>query len=83
MRDAQLRQAGILPANVRPALVTRNWNCCNRAVSLFTYFRVGPLACTEAGTVRYVSGAITSAKIFGLTKGATYTFTVSALTPAG
>jgi len=82
-RDAQLRGGAILPANVRPALVTRNWNGGARAVSLFTYLRIGPLSCTESGTVRYVTGAASSALIYGLTRGTQYSFVVSALTPAG
>ena len=81
--DAQLRGGAILPANVRPALVTRNWNGGARAVSLFTYLRIGPLSCTESGTVRYVAGAASSALIYGLTRGTQYSFVVSALTPAG
>ena len=70
-------------ADVRPALLSRNWNCCNRAVSLFSYFRIGPLTCSDTGTTRFVSGALSSAQIYGLTQGSSYSFLVQAQSPAG
>ncbi len=68
---------------VRPALMMRNANTQIRGVALFSYFRMGPIACSEAGTQRFVSSASASALIYGLTQGSSYTFTVAASTLAG
>ena len=82
--DERLMRSGpILPQNIRPALLMRNANTQLRAVGLFTYFRLGPIACSDMGTTRLVAGAATSALIYGLTQGTAYQFTVEAQTPAG
>jgi len=78
-----MRQGPILPQNLRPALLMRNANTQLRAVGLFTYFRLGPIVCSDMGTSRVVAGAATSALIYGLTQGSSYQFTVEAQTPAG
>jgi hypothetical protein len=79
----QMRGGPINPANFRPALLMRNGNTQIRGVALFSYFRIGPLACASPGTERFVSSALTSARLLGLTQGSSYTFTVAAQTLAG
>jgi len=78
-----MREGPIAPQNLRPALLMRNANTQLRAVGLFTYVRIGPIACSDMGTTRLVAGAATSALIYGLTQGTAYRFTVEAQTPAG
>ena len=78
-----MRMGPILPQNIRPALLMRNVNTQLRAVGLFTYFRIGPIACSDMGSTRVVSGAASSALVYGLTQGTAYRFTVEAQTPAG
>ena len=78
-----MRNGPINPTKFAPALQVFNMNTLNRAVGLYTYFRIGPSACSAKGTERYVSGATASAQIYGLTQGSTYTFTVTAQSKAG
>jgi len=77
------RNANLDPPNIRPALIARNWAGAARCVGLFSYFRIGPITCNYAGSQRYVSALTSSALIYGLTKGVTYTFTVEAQTKYG
>ena len=82
--ETLMRSGPILPQNIRPALLMRNANTQQlRAVGLVSYFRIGPIACSNTGTTRVVSGAASSALIYGLTQGTAYRFTVEAQTPAG
>ena len=81
--ESQMRNGGIPPNFLRPALNSRNWNGGGRAVSLFSYFRVGPLTCADMGSSRFVNGLITSAQIYGLSQGRAYQFTVVANTLGG
>ena len=71
------------PARWVPALQVFNRNTLNRAVGLFSYFSIGSAVNVAYGTERFVSGSLSSAQIFGLTQGSTYTFTVAAATRAG
>ena len=71
------------PAQLRPSLLTRSWSLQGRAVGLYSYFRVGPTICTDAGSQRIVSASASSALIYGLTQGTAYQFNVQAQTPAG
>jgi hypothetical protein len=80
---AQARNANLDPPNIRPALVSRNWAGAARCVGLFSYFRIGPINCNYAGSQRYVSSITTSALMYGLTRGVTYSFTVEAQTKYG
>ena len=82
--DLVLRGGPVLPQNMRPALIMRNANTAYvRGVGLFSYFRLGPLNCVDAGAQRFVPGATTSALIYGLTQGSAYSFQVQAHTAAG
>lgn len=78
-----MRNGPINPTKWVPALQVFNKDTQIRAVGLFSYFRIGPAACSAKATERYVSGASASALIYGLTQGSTYTFTVTAKTNAG
>jgi hypothetical protein len=71
------------PAKWVPALQVFNQNTLNRAVGLFSYFRIGPAVSVALGTERFVSGSLSSAQVYGLTQGSTYTFTVAAASKAG
>jgi hypothetical protein len=74
---------GVNPAGIKIALGSRNWNGGIRQDTLFEYLRVGPLVTADFGSARYVGAAYTSAVIYGLTQGLSYTFTVAAHTAAG
>jgi len=80
---AQARNLNLDPPNIRPALISRNWAGAARCVGLFSYFRIGPITCNYAGSQRYVSSITTSALMYGLTRGVTYSFTVEAQTKYG
>jgi len=79
----QARNGNLDPPNIRPALVSRNWAGAARCVGLFSYFRIGSINCNNAGSQRFVSSLTTSALIYGLTRGVSYTFTVEAQTKYG
>jgi hypothetical protein len=81
--DARLRNGGIRTQDLRPALAIRNWNGGSRAVASYSYIRIGPLTCGDPGTIRIVDRSITSALIYGLAPGNSYTFGVQAENPAG
>ena len=78
-----MRNAPSNPTKWVPALQVFNQNTLNRAVGLFSYFRIGPSASVAKGTERFVAGSLASAQIYGLTQGSSYTFTVAAATKAG
>jgi len=80
---ARARNGNLDPPNIRPALIARNWAGAARCVGLFSYFRIGPVTCNNAGSQRYVSALTSSALIYGLTRGVSYNFTVEVQTKYG
>jgi hypothetical protein len=80
---SNFRNGNLDPPNIRPALLSRGWWGAARCVGLFSYFRIGPITCNNAGSQRYVSALTTSALIYGLTRGVSYKFTVEAQTKYG
>jgi len=81
--ESRLRNGGMRPQDIRPALTIRNWNGGSRSVAMYSYIRIGPITCGDPGTIRIVSNSITSAIIYGLAPSAKYKFAVQAETLAG
>jgi hypothetical protein len=76
--DSLTRGGYMPPSMLRPAVLSRVWAYSGRGVGLYSYLRVSPRSCVDAGSLRIIPSGVTSAIITGLTYGATYSFTVEA-----
>ena len=81
--EANFRNGNLSPPHIRPALISRGWSGAARCIGLFSYFRIGPITCNNAGSQRYLTSLTTSALVYGLTRGISYRFTVEAQTKYG
>jgi Fibronectin type III domain/Kelch motif len=69
--------------NVRPGMFVRNGNTGQRGIFKFDNFAVRSTNYFKPGSTRMVNGTTTSAVVYGLTPGQSYSFQVEASTAAG